>query len=199
MNDDRHVIVIGSGHSGAAAALSLLQRGIPVTMLESGEGRPDGGLLVRMMGMNIYRRKPQLETKVFDSEDQQTVSYQNYVLGGLSHNWAGAVPRFAPGDFWEGERLHEKFRWPVSYEELVPFCERIGRLAGVVGEPVDVPQLPAPAVKRAVRLPKDWQGIAKQARAFGNGLTFLPRADVKSWSVTRSGASFNTVARILPM
>src|SRR5947209_19411321 len=120
MNDDRHVIVIGSGHSGAAAALSLLQRGIPVTMLESGEGRPDGGLLVRMMGMNIYRRKPELEAKQVGDGDQETVLHQAFVIGGLSHNWAGAVPRFAPGDFDEGERLHEKFRWPVSYNELVP-------------------------------------------------------------------------------
>lgn len=200
MSDDRHVIVIGSGHSGATAALALLEQGIPVTMLESGNNRPDGGLLIRMLGMNIYRRKPELEVKHQPGpEGQNTMLHQALAIGGLSHNWAGAVPRFAPGDFWEGERLHEKFRWPVSYDDLVPYYERIERLAGVVGEPRDVPQLPAPKVTRAVRLPRDWQQVSRHAEEFGNGITFLPRADVKSWSVTRSGASFNTAARLMPL
>ena len=93
MSDERHVIVIGSGHSGAMSALALLQQGIPVTMLESGEGRPDGGLLVRMMGMNIYRRKPELEPQHRVGEDnQELLWHQTFALGGLSHNWAGAVP-----------------------------------------------------------------------------------------------------------
>lgn len=200
MNDDRHVVVVGSGHSGATAALTLLEQGIPVTMLDSALDRPQGGLLVRMMGMNIYRKKPQIkENRQTGPDGTEIMSHESFVLGGLSHNWAGAVPRFAPGDFDEGERLHEKFRWPVSYEDLVPYYERIERLAGVVGQPKDVPQLPAPVVKRAVWLPNDWQQIAAHAEAFGNGITFLPRADVKSWSVVRSGASFNTAARVLPL
>jgi len=52
--------VIGSGHSGAIAALVLLQRGIPVTMLESGQTFP-GGLLVRVKGRNVFRKRPVLE------------------------------------------------------------------------------------------------------------------------------------------
>jgi choline dehydrogenase-like flavoprotein len=155
---------------------------------------------MRMMGMNIYRRKPKIEEHHQVRPDgTEVISHESFVVGGLSHNWAGAVPRFAPGDFDEGERLHEKFRWPVSYEDLVPFYERIERLAGVAGQPKDVPQLPAPAVMRAVRLPKDWQDVAAHAEGFGNGLTIFPRADVKSWSITRSGASFNTAVRVLPL
>ena len=50
-----------------------------------------------------------------------------------------------------------------------------------------------------VQLPHEWEKVAEQATTFGNGLAVLPRADVKSWSVTRSGASFNTVARIVPL
>jgi choline dehydrogenase-like flavoprotein len=200
MNDDRHVVVVGSGHSGASAALTLLEQGIPVTMLESGFERPQGGLLVRMMGMNIYRRKPKIEEHHQAGPDgTEVVSHESFVVGGLSHNWAGAVPRFAAGDFDEGARLHEKYRWPISYEALAPYYQRIERLAGVVGQPKDVPQLPAPVVKRAVWLPKDWQNIAAHAEQFGNGLTMFPRADVKSWSVIRSGASFNTAVRVLPL
>ncbi len=200
MSDDRHVIVIGSGHSGATSALALLRQGIPVTMLETTESRPPGGILVRAMGMNLYRRKPKLEEKhIAGTGGQDMMVHEASGIGGLSNNWAGAVPRFAPRDFDEGERLHEKFRWPVTYEDLVPYYKRMERLAGVVGQPIDVPQLPAPTVTRAVRLPEDWQRVARHAETFGNGVTFLPRADVKSWTVTRSGASFNTAARIMPL
>ena len=55
MTDDCRAIVIGSGPSGAAAALTLLERGIPVTMLESGQAFPPG-LIVRAFGRNLFRK-----------------------------------------------------------------------------------------------------------------------------------------------
>ena len=45
----RRTIVVGSGPSGATAALKLLERGIPVTLLESGIAFPKG-LIVRALG-----------------------------------------------------------------------------------------------------------------------------------------------------
>src|SRR5947209_16957230 len=100
MNNDRHVVVVGSGHSGASSALTLLEQGIPVTMLDSALDRPQGGLLVRMMGMNIYRKKPEIkENRRTGPDGTEIISHESFVIGGLSHNWAGAVPRFAPGDF----------------------------------------------------------------------------------------------------
>ena len=93
MNDDRHVVVIGSGHSGAIAALWLLERGVPVSMLESGQTHP-GGLMIRAMGRNIYRRKPDLPT------------------AGLP---AGAAVRFTFG--WEeGGRPRQEFEVRVTGE-----------------------------------------------------------------------------------
>src|SRR4051794_19644431 len=122
MIDDRSVIVIGSGPCGAMAALTLLNEGIPVTMLESGERFP-GGLLIRLMGRNVYRRRPPLaeDRNHTSSHGGDVVWYRSLVPGGLSNYWTGAVPRFTPEDFFEGERLHEQYRWPVSYDNLVPY------------------------------------------------------------------------------
>lgn len=198
MSDDRRVVVIGSGPSGAIAARTLLQQGIPVTMLESGEHFP-GGLLVRLMGRNVYRRRPPLayEPGTVSSENPDAVWFRSYVPGGLSNYWTGAVPRFSPEDFREGERLHEKFRWPVSYEELAPYYAAVERLMGVTGSRVDVPQLPAARVRQERRLPLAWQRVAEHAQEAGQGLVALPMADIRPWLVTRSGAAFNSFTRIV--
>src|SRR5581483_4192011 len=129
MSDDRRVIVIGSGPSGAMAAHQLVRKGIPVTMLESGRDF-QGGFLVRLMGRNLYRRVPPMEsgTRHVASGDPKTDWYVNLAPGGVSNQWTGAVPRFAPEDFTEGERLHECYRWPVSYEQMVPYYEIVESL-----------------------------------------------------------------------
>jgi choline dehydrogenase-like flavoprotein len=46
MNDDRRVVVIGSGPAGAMAAYELVRKGIPVTMLETGEDIQRGALSI---------------------------------------------------------------------------------------------------------------------------------------------------------
>lgn len=200
MNDDRRVIVIGSGPSGAMAALTLLREGIPVTMLESGSRAPSG-LLVRLMGRNILRVRPNMEPRKHHlvSADPDTQWFHALEPGGLSNYWTGAVPRFAPEDFFEGERLHERYRWPISYEDLVPYYERVERLLDVVGDAESVPNLPAAQVAHRRRLPKDWQRLATQARRFGQGFTSLPIADGPPWLVKRGGTAFNSYTGIVRM
>lgn len=201
MNDDRRVIVIGSGPSGAMAALALLKRGIPVTMLESGE-TPPPGLLVRAMGKNLYRRWPDLAGPQGHtaSGDFRAQWHNALVPGGLSNNWVGAVPRFAPEDFFEGERLHERYRWPLTYGDLVPYYEQVERLMRIVADRRDVPGLPGPRVAYEQRLPGQWQQVASSAASFGQGLTPLPIADGPPWLISRSSAAaFNSFTRIVPL
>jgi choline dehydrogenase-like flavoprotein len=200
MSDDRRVIVIGSGPSGAMAALALLRKGIPVTMLESGFGFP-GGLLVRAMGRNVMRRRPHLDPprRHVSTDDPHACWYHDLVPGGLSNYWTGAVPRFAPDDFCEGERLHERYRWPLAYADLVPYYEQAERLLVVVGNPHDVPNLPAPGVTYRRGLPRPWQRIAPHAAAFGHGLTSLPLADGAPWMARRTATAFNSFTRIVPL
>jgi choline dehydrogenase-like flavoprotein len=198
MTHERHVIVIGSGPSGAMAALSLLEQGIPVTMLESGQTF-QRGLVVRMMGRNLYRRWPTgaAGQRYVASGDPDTQWYHALTPGGLSNWWTAAVPRFAPDDFVEGARLHERYRWPISYDDLVPYYERVERLLEVVGEPRDLPNLPAPGVVHQHRLPRDWQRIAHYAESFGHGLAPVPLANGPRWMLRRTGAAFNSISRIV--
>src|SRR5256885_1449004 len=113
MLNGRRVIVIGSGPAGAMAAWQLVRQRGPGTMLESGTGQPRG-LLVRAAGRNVFRRTPPVSSpngQFLATGDPATTWSSHLALGGLSNQWTGAVPRFAPGDFREGERLDERYRW----------------------------------------------------------------------------------------
>ena len=136
MNDERQVVVVGSGPAGAAAARELAARGIRVTMLESGSGSPRG-LLLRLGGRNFFRRVPQAaeDAKHLVSGDPRTLCYVKLAPGGLSNCWTGAVPRFAPEDFTEGGRLHERYVWPVTYAEVAPHYEKVERYMRISGDP----------------------------------------------------------------
>lgn len=196
-DDSRRVVVVGSGPAGAAAATSLLQQGVPVTMLESGDATP-GGFLVQVAGTLIWRKRVPLHHSNLHiaSGDPETLWYQALEPGGLSNYWAGAVPRFAPEDFFEGARLDERYRWPLTYDALAPYYEWIERRLCVSAAPYAVAQLPASQVARTVRLPGEWQVVARSAKQIGRGLTPMPQASGPPWLVARRSTPFSSLAWI---
>jgi choline dehydrogenase-like flavoprotein len=198
MSDERQVVVIGSGPAGAAAARELAQNGISVTMLEAGSDF-QRGLLVRIGGRNFYRRTPPLgeEGHHVVSGDPRTLCYVKLAPGGLSNNWTGAVPRFAPEDFTEGERLHERYRWPIDYPDLAPYYEKVERYLTITADPRDVPQLPAGYVSYRHRLPEDWQAVASAADKYGQGFTAYPLADGPRNMLVARGTAFNSYSRVV--
>jgi choline dehydrogenase-like flavoprotein len=129
--------------------------------------------------------------------DPETAWFENLAPGGLSNQWTGAVPRFAPADFHDGERMHEAYRWPIRYEDLVPHYEDAERLLHITASPADVPGLPAGCVRHERWLPRDWATIGRVAEAHGQGLTALPLADGPDWLVTRRGTAFNSFTNIV--
>jgi choline dehydrogenase-like flavoprotein len=198
MSDDRRVVVIGSGPAGAMAACELVHKGIPVTMLEAGADIQRGAL-VRFAGRNVYRRLPPM-TKVTGyvvTGDPQTNLEYNYALGGLSNQWTGAVPRFCPEDFTAGQKVHEKYRWPVSYSDLAPFYEIAERTMGITADPSDVPNLPAGYCDYQHQMPADWQPLRRAALAWGQGFTTMPLADGPPFLLLRRGTSFNSYSKLL--
>jgi choline dehydrogenase-like flavoprotein len=199
MTDERRVIVIGSGPSGASAALRLLEQGIPVTLLESGQAFP-AGLIVRAFGRNLFRKwAPRDDGYAFESSGDPDTEWQSALVpGGLSNYWTGAVPRFTADDFLEGERLHPRYRWPLDYDDLAPYYARAEALLGVVGERRSIPQLSTPEVLVQERhLPRGWGAVAEHAARHGQGLVYSPVADGPNWMVRRAGAAFNSFERLV--
>jgi choline dehydrogenase-like flavoprotein len=198
LGDERQVVVIGSGPAGAAAAHELTQNGIRVAMLETGSALPQG-LLLRSGGKNLYRRVPLLQEEESHSVsgDPRTQCFVKFALGGLSNNWTGAVPRFAPEDFIEGERLHERFRWPINYSDLVPYYEKLERVMQITADPRDVPQLPGGYVSYRNQIPKDWGDVEHVANRNGQGFTTYPLAHGPPNMFVRRGTAFNSYTDIV--
>ena len=198
MTDDRRAVVIGSGPAGAMAAYELVRKGIPVTMLETGEDI-QRGTLVRMAGRNLYRYLPPMTkpTGFVVTGDPETNLEYNYALGGLSNQWTGAVPRFCAEDFTAGEQVHEKYRWPVTYGDLAPFYEIAERTMEITADPNDVPNLPAGYCKYQHRVPEDWQSVRQAALKRGQGFTTMPLADGPPFLFLRRGTSFNSYSKLV--
>ena len=193
------VVVIGSGPSGAVAAQVLVGQGIPVTMLESGEKKP-GGALVRVNGKSVYRKIPQgifSEGGFVASGDPKTEWWRNFGLGGLSNQWTGAVPRFAPEDFSEGGRLDSKYLWPLGYDDLASHYSKLETEMKVSANDRGVANLPSSEPVLVRKLPQDWRRIAATAESFGQGLTVMPLADGGRWASLGRGTAFNSYSCIV--
>jgi choline dehydrogenase-like flavoprotein len=116
----------------------------------------------------------------------------------LSNYWTGAVPRFAAEDFWEGERLHERYRWPVDYSDLAKYYTYAEGLLGVVGGRRQPLQGAAPESLITEReLPRAWRSVAEFAERLGHGLNFAPLADGPDWMIRKSGAAFNSFVSVV--
>ena len=198
MSDDRRVVVIGSGPAGAMAAYELVRKGIPVTMLETGEDIQHG-TLVRLAGRNLFRRLPPMtkaEGFVVTGDPETNLEY-NYALGGLSNQWTGAVPRFCAEDFTAGEQIHEKYRWPVTYSDLAAYYEIAERTMEITADPSDVPSLPAGYCDYRQQMPKDWQSVRQAALKRGQGFTTMPLADGPPYLLLSRGTSFNSYSKLI--
>jgi choline dehydrogenase-like flavoprotein len=198
MADDKRVVVIGSGPAGAMAAHELVSHGIPVTMLDSGQSL-QSGMLIRVMGANVLRSVPRLtNNKHYTATgDPDTRWYSHLAPGGLSNQWSGAVPRFAPEDFQDGKRLDPRYSWPIGYEDLAPYYDKVERLMQVTADVRDVPGLPAGKPTFLRTLPADWQAIGRRAVARGQGLTTMPLAHGPRWMFVRRGTAFNSFTSLI--
>ena len=199
MDDERQVVVIGTGPCGAAAAWALHRAGIAFTVLEAGDESSANGLIVRAPGLTLFRKRRELvpETNPSNGDSDCEHWFVDLSAGGLSNHWTCAVPRFSQADFDDGPRLDEKHRWPVSYDELTTDYASMERLLAIAGPGENVAALPAGEVRHKWRLAHDWDPIASEAGARGHGLTTLSLAYGASWTVTSGGTPFNSYVRIL--
>jgi choline dehydrogenase-like flavoprotein len=200
-NDEAAVVVIGSGPAGAAAAVQLSSAGVPVTLLEAGAESAARGLTARVAGITVarvHRDLPERTDAVVFPGDPKTILEEDLAPGGLTNYWSCAVPRFSPDDFSDARRAGEQYTWPIDYEDLAPWYERIEPLLRIAGTRDNVEQLPANKVTKQRELnAATWGALARIARAEGQGIVPVPYAYGGQTTLTLSGTVFNSYVRLI--
>ena len=173
------VIIVGSGLTGTIAAWTLVKAGIPVTMLESGNSFPKD-LHLRFRHRELRRpitppvRDNTAYAEFVNKNDCSARWIKAHRIGGRSNFWSGIVLRYAEQDFTEGERLHAKFRWPISYLDIEPYYQKVEDLIRVRGGEKSFSTLPACRVAQSRTIGSEWQSFATTCEKFERSLAVIP-------------------------
>jgi choline dehydrogenase-like flavoprotein len=150
------VIVVGSGAAGGQAAYTLTMAGARVLMLEAGRnyvpeketpmfqtrgdaplrasGTPDkpfGFHDATIDGGWEVPGEPYVNTTQEDSGRFDW--WRSRMLGGRTNHWGRYSFRNGPYDFKPRSRSGLGFDWPLGYEELAPYYDKVEMLIGVYG------------------------------------------------------------------
>jgi choline dehydrogenase-like flavoprotein len=148
------VIVVGTGAGGATAAYVLTLAGARVLHLEAGRmlnpardflthawpwelkfrgsgppGEYDGLWKINEYTAHLYTN-PRKEPYRADPEFHWT---RLRAVGGRTNTWGRACFRHGPLDFKTRSLQGFGEDWPISYEEIAPYYDKVERLVGIVG------------------------------------------------------------------
>jgi choline dehydrogenase-like flavoprotein len=148
------VCVIGSGAAGGIVTKELCEGGAKVILLEGGVEVPPHKFRSHCWPYEMQYRGYRGEKQElfypkdlqgsFRSESREAVSVDRIrVLGGRTLHWNAVVLRYAPPDFRERTLNGIEEDWPISYEELAPYYDRVEHMIGVCGHDDGLEILPA--------------------------------------------------------
>jgi choline dehydrogenase-like flavoprotein len=150
------VIVVGSGAAGGQSAYTLSMEGAKVLMLEAGRNyvpeqetpmfqtpdqAPLRGTATPEKGFGFYDStvdggwtvpgEPYSQA----SEDPRGrfTWWRARMLGGRTNHWGRISLRNGPYDFKPHSRDGLGFDWPISYDDVAPYYDKVERLIGVYG------------------------------------------------------------------
>jgi choline dehydrogenase-like flavoprotein len=192
------VIVVGSGAAGGQAAYALAMEGARVLMLEAGRRydpltetpmfqRPDQaplrgvGTPDKPFGFHDstidggWQVPGEPYTSASDDPARQFWWWRPRMLGGRTNHWGRISLRNGPYDFQPRSRDGLGFDWPIRYEQVAPWYDRVERLVGVYGSNEGLENTPdsSPGVLLPPPRPRVSELVAQREGA-ALGIPFIP-------------------------
>jgi choline dehydrogenase-like flavoprotein len=148
---DPDVLIIGAGPTGAVAAQRFAEAGLRVVVVEQGDWpdyskaraeQPDFELTAgRYWAANPNRRQAPADYPI-DDQDSDIAAVLYNAVGGGTVIYAAHWQRNMPSDFRVRTLDGVGDDWPLTYEDLVPFYERVEAdfgVSGLAGDPAFPP------------------------------------------------------------
>ena len=158
------VCVIGSGAGGGTAAKVLTEGGLNVALLEAGppvtpekdfkmlmwpyelphRGIGVGGHAAENFGEFLAPNGAwNIEGEPYTSAPGSNFQwFRSRIVGGRTNHWGRIALRFAPIDFKSGTRDGLGDDWPITYEDLAPYYDKVESYIGVFGTRENVSSAP---------------------------------------------------------
>lgn len=155
------VVIVGSGAGGGMAAMVLTQAGARVALLEAGplwDSAKDSAML--KWPYNSPRRGAASKYQPFgeydgciggweiEGEPYTTAPGEHFMwwrarmLGGRTNHWGRISLRFGPDDFRRKTLDGLGDDWPITYDDVKPYYDRIDRFIGIHGSVEGLPNEP---------------------------------------------------------
>jgi choline dehydrogenase-like flavoprotein len=159
------VCIIGSGAGGGTAAKVLTEGGLDVVMLEAGpplnpekdfkehvwpyqldhRGIGVGGKLRHQLNDEFMAPNGfwEIEGEPYTQAPGSNFEwFRSRIVGGRTNHWGRIALRFAPVDFKARSTDGMGDDWPLTYEDLAPYYDKVESYIGVFGSRENIPSAP---------------------------------------------------------
>src|SRR3954466_6835577 len=156
LQDAYEVIVVGSGAGGGQTAYALTMEGVKVLVLEAGRSfdpatevamfqlpsqaplrgvsTPDKQYGFHDCSINSGWDIPgEPYTNAHPEPENQFRWWRQRMMGGRTNHWGRISLRNGPYDFKPRTRFGAGIDWPIGYEDIAPYYDKVEMLIGVFG------------------------------------------------------------------
>ena len=156
------VIIVGSGAGGGMATKILADAGLKIAVVEAGPffDPKDQETMTQLKWAYESPRRGAGTTRAFGEWDMAYGGWEiegepythvpgtkfdwfrSHMLGGRTNHWGRISLRFGPKDFKHKDIDGHGDNWPISYDDVKPYYDKVDKLIGVFGTNEGLPNDP---------------------------------------------------------